>query len=117
MAEFKVIIKKYSTLEYVVEAKDKIDAAMTAAQQAINNLEISGDEQYEIIQASPIIKPAFNINETVYIKPLQINGTIMKCRYSDMDNDFIYKVLQSDTNLGTFYESQLSSRTDRTVHD
>jgi hypothetical protein len=35
----------------------------------------------------------------------------MKCRYSDMDNDFIYKVLHSDANLGTFYESQLSSRT------
>lgn len=117
MAEFKVTIKKYSILEYTVNAKDKIDAAMTATQQAINNLELSGDDRHEIIQISPIIEPAFHINDSVYIKPLQVNGTIMKCIYSDMDNDFVYKVLHSDANLGTFYEYQLSSRTDRTVHN
>lgn len=117
MAEFKVTIKKYSILEYRVKAKDKIDAVMIATQQAVNNLDLSGDDQYEVIQISPVIEPAFHVNESVYIKPLQVNGTIMKCNYSNMDNDFIYKVLHSDANLGTFYESQLSSRIDRTVHD
>ena len=119
MAEFKVTIQKLIQLEYTVEAKDKIDASMTAIQKAINNMDISEDDKYEVVQVSPNQNPQFQISETVKINDLNVSGLIMKRRFSDLDNDYIYKVLyskESESILGTFYEYQLSSTTNGTVH-
>lgn len=120
MAEFSVIIQKITQLEYTVEAKDKIDASMTAIQKAINNMDISGDDKYEVIQVSPNQDPQFQISETVKINDLNVSGLIMKRRFSDLDNDYMYKVLYSNGSesiLGTFYEYQLSNIANGAVHN
>lgn len=119
MAEFRVTIQKLTQLEYTVEAKDKIDASITAIQRAINNMDISGDDKYEVIQVSPNQDPKFQISETVKINNLNVSGLVMKRRFSDLDNDYLYKVLYSkgsESILGTFYEYQLSSIPNGTVH-
>lgn len=120
MAEFKVIIQKRTQLEYTVEAKDKIDASMAAIQKAINNMDISEDDKYEVIQVSPNQDPQFQISETVKINDLNVSGLIMKRRFSDLDNDYMYKVLYSNGSesiLGTFYEYQLSNIANGAVHN
>ncbi len=119
MAEFKVVIHKVTPLEYTIEAKDKIDASIAAIQKAINNMDISGDDKYEVVQVSPNQDPQFQISETVKINDLNVSGLIMKRKFSDLDNDYMYKVLYSkgsESILGTFYEYQLSSIKNGTVH-
>lgn len=120
MAEFKVTIQKITQLEYTVEAKDKIDASMTAIYKAINNMDISDDDKYEVIQVSPNQDPQFQISETVKINDLNVSGLVMKRRFSDLDNDYMYKVLYSNGSesiLGTFYEYQLSNIANGAVHN
>lgn len=120
MAEFKVTIQKITQLEYTVEAKDKIDASMTAIHKAINNMDISDDDKYEVIQVSPNQDPQFQISETVKINDLNVSGLVMKRRFSDLDNDYMYKVLYSNGSesiLGTFYEYQLSNIANGAVHN
>lgn len=117
MAKFNITVRAYADIELVVEAKDKIDAGMTALKMAKESplMELS----YSVQKMTAYVDPLFNVGDSVIITKWGTVGVVMKRAFNELEGENSYKVLYdgySPAILGTFLEHELT-KDDGTVHN
>lgn len=112
MAKFKITVRKYKDEVIEIDAKDKISAAIQAT--VINTPD--SELQCTVLSIEPSNDPEFEINDRVKINSKDLAGTVMKRKFSDIDNEYTYKVLCDDSTFETFFEHELSKDKYGTVH-
>ena len=112
MAKFKVTVRKYKDEVIEIDAQDKISAAIKATTTNTPDSEL----QCTVLSIEPSNDPEFEINDHVKINSKGLTGTVMKRKFSDIDNEYIYKVLCNGSTLETFFEHELSKEKYGTVH-
>lgn len=111
MAKFKVTVRKYRDEMLEIEAQDKISATMTALSR-ISDPEL----KCTVLSIEPSNDPKFEINSSVKVNGQDLTGVVMKRKFSDMDNEHVYKILCEDSTFQTFFEHELIEVKNGTVH-
>lgn len=112
MAKFKITVRKYKDEVIEIDAKDKISAAIQAT--AINTPD--SELKCTVLSIEPSNDPKFEINSSVKVNGQDITGIVMKRKFSDMDNEHVYKILCEDSTFQTFFEHELIEVKNGTVH-
>ena len=109
MAKFNITVRAYADIELVVEAKDKIDAGMTALKMAKESplMELN----YSVQRITTHVDSLFNVGDSVIILKYNTVGVVMKRIYDEFEGETSYKVLYDGHRpaiLGTFLEHELT---------